>query len=94
MTTKYLRFPSEDIFRSAAFIAGLYDETNGGSYIQYTHDHAMDIIGTISSDELSVDTNSGQPDAASAWHVNFIGTLPVGWEQYMVNPSNPYRIFA
>jgi hypothetical protein len=94
MPTYYLRFPSEDVFRTAASIAGLRDEMSGGNYIQYTHDHAMDIIGTISSDELPADSNSGQPDATSAWHVNFMGSLPAKWEQYLVHPSNPYRVFA
>jgi hypothetical protein len=28
------------------------------------------------------------------WHVNYLGTLPEGWESYEVSPESPRRIFA
>jgi hypothetical protein len=46
----------------------------------YTHGHAIDVVGGI-------------PDAAG-FHVNFAGTLPDGWDDYLVEPANPYRVFA
>jgi len=46
----------------------------------YTHGHAIDVIGGI-------------PDTAG-FHVNFSGTLPDGWDEFLVEPVNPYRVFA
>ena len=46
----------------------------------YTHDRAIDVVGEIS--ELD------------GWHVNYIGELPDGWEEFLVTPNDPYRVFA
>ena len=46
----------------------------------YTHGHAIDVIGGI-------------PDV-DGWHVNYVGTLPDGWDEFLVEPVNPYRVFA
>ena len=46
----------------------------------YTHDRAIDVVGEIS--ELD------------GWHVNFAGELPDGWEEYVVSPENPVRVWA
>ena len=46
----------------------------------YTHDRAIDVVGGI-------------PDV-DGWHVNYIGELPDGWEDFLVEPANPYRVFA
>ena len=46
----------------------------------YTHDSAIDVVGKIS--ELD------------GWHVNFAGELPDGWEEYVVSPENPVRVWA
>ena len=94
--TNYLRFPDEDTFRSAAFIAGLCDEE--GTYIQYTHDHAMDIVGVIYNDDAIVDPETGEiispATPMAGYHINFIGVLPTGWDAYLVTPMAPYRVFA
>jgi hypothetical protein len=100
MTTFYLRFPDEATFRSAAFIAGLFNEPDGddpGGYIQYTHDHAMDIVGILYNDDAVVDPDGTVVTPATpmvGWHVNFIGALPTGWDAFLVNPRNPRRVFA
>ena len=101
MTTLYLRFPDETTFRSAAFIAGLYNEPEGdnpGGYIQYTHDHAMDIVGVIYNNDAAIDPDTGETvtpaTPMAGWHVNYIGVLPTGWDEYLVNPTAPYRVFA
>jgi hypothetical protein len=46
----------------------------------YTHGHAIDVIGTI-------------PEK-TGFHVNFAGVLPKGWEEFVVEPAVPYRVFA
>jgi len=100
MTTNYLRFPDESTFRSAAFIAGLYNEPEGdepGVYIQYTHDHAMDIVGVIYNDDAVIDPDGTVVTPATpmaGWHVNYIGPLPEGWDAFLVTPAAPYRVFA
>ena len=93
--TNYLRFPDESTFRSAAFIAGLCDEE--GNYSQYTHDHAMDIVGVIFNDDATFDDKGSVVTPATpmaGWHVNYIGVLPTGWDAFLVSPVAPYRVFA
>jgi aryl-phospho-beta-D-glucosidase BglC (GH1 family) len=98
--TNYLRFADEPTFRSAAFIAGLFNEPEGdnpGGYTQYTHDHAMDIVGTIYNDDAVVDPDGTVVTPATpmaGWHVNFVGALPTGWDAFLVSPVAPYRVFA
>ena len=100
MTTNYLRFPDESTFRSAAFIAGFYNEPEGdnpGAYIQYTHDHAMDIVGVIYNNDAVIDPDGTVVTPATpmaGWHVNYIGPLPEGWSAFLVTPAAPYRVFA
>ena len=48
--------------------------------VAYTHDRAIDVVGEIP--ELN------------GWHVNYIGDLPDGWEEYVVSPENPVRVWA
>jgi hypothetical protein len=93
--TNYLRFADEATFRSAAFIAGLCDEE--GPYRQYTHDHAMDIVGVIYNNDAVIDPDGTVVTPATpmaGWHVNFIGELPTGWDEFLVTPVAPYRVFA
>ena len=87
MTTKYLRFPDEQAWTSAATAAGFYsepDEDGNTTLAAYTHDHAIDVVGTI--------TRGG--DVLDGWHVNFQGVLPDGWDEFLVEPANPYQVFA
>jgi hypothetical protein len=78
----YLRFPDESAWTSAATEAGfLIDDTLAA----YTHDRAIDVIGTITRSDETV---------LNGFHVNFIGKLPNGWDKFLVTPANPYRVFA
>ena len=75
--THFLRFPDESAWTAAATEAGfITDDT----LTAYTHDRAIDVVGTIP--ELD------------GWHVNFAGELPDGWEEYVVSPENPVRVWA
>ena len=51
-----------------------------GVLAAYTHDRAIDVIGEITD--------------MVGFHVNFAGVLPEGWEEFLVNPVEPYRVFA
>jgi hypothetical protein len=52
----------------------------GDTLAAYTHDRAIDVVGEI------VDM--------AGFHVNFAGVLPEGWDEFVVSPDNPYRVFA
>ena len=93
--TNYLRFPDEPTFQDAALAAGL--RTEEGTYVQYTHDHAMDIVGVIYNNDAILDPDGTVVTPATpmaGWHVNYIGVLPTGWDGFLVSPVAPYRVFA
>jgi hypothetical protein len=75
--THYLRFSDAIAGMAALDDAGLLDDDL--NFIIASHNHALDVIGEI-------------PECAG-WHVNFIGKLPEEWEEYVVTPLNPIRIF-
>ena len=90
----FLRFPDESAWITAATEAGfLIDDT----LTAYTHGHAIDVVGTITRGG-EYDPETGDvivaPEVLDGWHVNFAGVLPDGWDDYLVEPANPYRIFA
>jgi hypothetical protein len=94
----FFRFPNEtvgmDALRSAGFIAT--DEEGNESIITASHNHALDVIGEIQrggewDEEGNVIT---PPTVLDGWHVNLQGELPEGWEQYVVHPQNPVRVWA
>jgi hypothetical protein len=64
----------------------------------YTHDHAIDVVGTIYNDDAVFDPETREvvtpATPKTGWHVNFIGTLPTGWDAFLVTPVAPYRVFA
>ena len=89
----FLRFPNEQAWTAAATEAGfLIDDT----LTAYTHGHAIDVVGTITrGGEYDEDGKVlVKPTVLPGFHVNFAGVLPDGWDQYLVNPANPYRVFA
>lgn len=72
-------------------------EKEPGYYDLASHEHAMDIIGTIiKGGKWNYETGEElePPTVLDGWHVNYIGTLPDGWNQYLVSPENPVRKFA
>ena len=90
----FLRFPDESTWTEAATEAGfLIDDT----LTAYTHGHAIDVVGTITrGGEYDPETGDviAAPEVLDGWHVNFAGTMPDGWDDYLVEPANPYRVFA
>jgi len=73
------------------------DEAWTGTLIAYTPDRAIDVVGKIVRGG-EYDPETGDVIVASevldGWHVNFAGTLPDGWDEFLVEPANPYRVFA
>ena len=89
----FLRFPNESTWTTAATEAGfLIDDT----LTAYTHGHAIDVVGTITrGGEYDEDGKVlVKPTTLPGFHVNFAGELPDGWDDYLVEPANPYRVFA
>ena len=90
----FLRFPDESAWTAAATEAGfLIDDT----LTAYTHGHAIDVVGIITRGG-EYDPETGDvivaPEVLDGWHVNFAGTLPDGWDEFLVTPANPHRVFA
>ena len=91
--TQFLRFPDESTWTAAATAAGfMIDDTLAA----YTHDHAIDVVGVITrggeyDDEGAVIV---APTVLPGFHVNYSGELPEGWDDYLVTPAAPYRVFA
>ena len=92
--TAYLRFPSEAIGIVALEVAGLLTEDN--TPILASHTHALDVIGIITrGGEYDEDGNVlVPPTVLDGWHVNYIGELPDDWDQYVVQPTQPVRVWA
>jgi len=90
----FLRFPDADTWLVAATEAGfIVDDT----LVAYTHTHAIDVVGTISIGG-TYDPETGDvitpPTVLDGWHVNYQGDLPDDWEQYVVSPEQPVRVWA
>jgi hypothetical protein len=96
----FLRFTDEQIWISAATEAGFYsepDEDGNTTLVAYTNDHAIDVVGVITrGGEWDYETGEVivAPTVLDGWHVNFQGVLPDGWDEFLVEPANPYRVFA
>lgn len=92
--TQFLRFPDEEAWLMAATDAGFMID---GVLVAYTHDRAIDCIGKIiRGGEYDPETGAVivAPTVLAGWHVNYIGVLPEGWDDYLVTPAAPYRVFA
>ena len=89
------RFPTRTQFRTLAEAEGLITEE--GELITASHTFAIDEVGTITRGG-EYDPETGDvivaPEVLDGWHVNYVGELPEGWEQYVVEPEQPVRVFA
>jgi hypothetical protein len=99
MTTTYLRFPDESTGMAALDAAGLlYTDDDGATHpLTASHTHALDVIGPIYTGGI-YDPETGEvitpPTVISGWHVNYAGKPPEAWEQYLVTPQHPVRVWA
>lgn len=96
--THYIRFDDESAALAAIADAGLMaDGPDGPTPILASHTHAMDLVGVIILPG-KVDHTTGKqltdPVNLDGWHVNYIGELPDEWDQYLVNPRHPVRVFG
>lgn len=92
--THFLRFPDADTWLAAATEAGFIV---GDTLAAYTHTHAIDVVGIISiGGEYDFKTGDviTPPTVLDGWHVNYQGDLPDDWEQYVVSPEQPVRVWA
>lgn len=93
--TTYLRFPDQLEFRIKAAQAGMLDPDN--NLITATHTYACDEVGTITRGG-AWDPETGEeleaPITLPGWHVNYQGNLPEGWEEFVVKPRHPARVWA
>ena len=92
--TQFLRFPDESTWLTAAADAGLMVD---GVLAAYTHDRAIDVVGTITrGGEYDPETGAVivAPTVLPGFHVNYSGVLPEGWDEFLVTPAAPVRVFA
>ena len=92
--TCFLRFTDESAWLTAASEAGFI---TGDTLAAYTHDHAIDVVGTITrGGEWDPETGAVivAPTVLAGFHVNYSGDLPEAWDEFVVEPAAPYRVFA
>ena len=95
----FFRFPDEETGWQKLAEAGLTTISEDDKLMPITasHHHALDVIGPIYTGG-SYDPETGDviepPVLLEGWHINYIGPLPDGWEQYAVHPKRPKRVFA
>lgn len=98
--TDYLRFPSETAAMAAIEAAGFTTTNEDGTVaiIRDTHNYSLDPVGILYNNDAIVDPETGEiifpSTPVDGWHVNYIGTLPEGWEAFAVSPRAPRRKFA
>jgi hypothetical protein len=93
--THYLRFPDAVAGMAALDDAGLLDDDLNP--ITASHTHALDVVGVITiGGEYDPETGEvlAPPTVLDGWHVNYVGELPDGWEEFVVSPENPARVWA
>ena len=91
--TYYLKFPTKQIAMQLLEEAGFLDEDK--NIIFCTHNYSIDIVNTIvENGQYDEEGNTIiQPVKLNGWHINYIGELPSNWEQYLVTPETPVRVF-
>jgi hypothetical protein len=104
-TTHYLRFPSQEIADSKLTEVGYkrtetIDDETITFYTVTDQVGDIDIVGEIWNDDGVYDEESGEvitpPTKKDGWHINIIcqSTVPPELQEYLVEPQNPYRVFA
>ena len=97
--THYLRFPDESAGMAALDAAGLTTTNEDGDTVVLTasHTHALDVVGPVYKGG-TYDPETGEvitpPVLLSGWHVNYVGELPEGWDEFLMEPANPVRVWA
>jgi len=98
--THYLRFLDELAGIAALEAAGMYrpaTEEDPGGPILATIDYALDVVGLIVDTPAVLDADGNVITPATylpGWHVNYVGDLPPSWEEFVVYPVDPVRVFA
>lgn len=91
--TKFLKFANE-----AEAITVLEAYRNEEGWIQASHTHALDVIGTLHTPtgKMLKDGDFEYPEMKPlpGFHVNFIGELPDALKPFEIFPTSPQRIFA
>ena len=93
----FLRFPNETIAMQELQENGFtYSDENGTEQVKTaSHNFAIDVIGDIY--EGGVYGNNGEvieaPIKLNGFHVNMVGDIPASWQQYIVTPNSPSRVF-
>lgn len=89
------KFPSRAQFRTLAAAEGLLTEAD--ELITASHTFAIDEVGTITKGG-EYDPETGEvivaPTVLSGWHVNYAGEPPEAWEEFLVTPQHPVRVWA
>jgi hypothetical protein len=95
----FFRFPDEATGMAALEAAGFTttDEDGNTTIVTASHDWALDVVGIINKGG-EYDPETGEVITSSTlldgWHVNLAGDLPKGWEEYVVRPKQPVRVWA
>jgi hypothetical protein len=88
------RFNSRNQFRTLAAAEGLLTEDD--QLITASHTHSLDEIGII-TEGGTYDAEGvviTPPTALSGWHVNYVGEPPEAWDEFLVAPQSPVRVWA
>lgn len=95
----FLRFPDKSTAMSELRKHGFTQDNEQGEEVVITASHhwAIDCIGAITIGG-TYDPETGDvltpPVLLDGWHVNFVGELSEDWEEYVVEPKRPRRVFA
>jgi hypothetical protein len=96
------RFPDRATFLATCDAFGWLSEPSEESpeatLIAYTSDRAIDEIGSIVTTGGEYDEETGKelvpPVTDEGHHINYRGVHPIEWDDYIVVPESPRRIFA